>query len=101
MAALDRWDLAASDIPQLSQLASRFHQDFDVEGLSVRDAIEVDILRLAPEARRALRGEALLVLERIPSEDEFVSFFIAAGAEHWVGDEGPRAVLQRWLAQDP
>jgi hypothetical protein len=96
---LDRRDLAASDIPQLSQLASRFHQDFEIEGLSVRDAIEADILRLTPEARRALRREALLVLERIPSEDEFVGFFVAAGAEHWVGDESPRTVLQRWLAE--
>ena len=81
MAILDRWGLAEHDIREISRPACRFHQDFDVEGLSFREAFDREIRFRTAGERQLLRGEARFVLERIPSESEFDRFFVAAGAE--------------------
>jgi hypothetical protein len=101
VATFERWGWADGDLPQLARLACRFHQDFDLEELSVEEAIESHLRLTTLSEQEALRREAALVLARIPSDGEFEEFFVAAGAENWPNGERPRAVLERWLSELP
>jgi|GEM_PF-5271961 len=95
--SLERWGLTDADLPQLTRLARRFHQDFDLEKLSFRQALDAHAGLLSPDEREQLGDELELCLAKTGSSDAFNRLLVAAGAENWPLADDPRSELADWL----
>jgi hypothetical protein len=72
-----------------------FHQDWDLETLSSRDAIDKQGASMGVEERAQLKAEIAAALEAFPTSQEFDRYFVRLGAENWDGDI--RVELERLL----
>ncbi len=95
--SLARWGLSEADIPQLVRLARRFHEDFDLERLSFRQALDAHVALLSPDEREQLGDELEVCLAQAGSSDDFDRLFVAAGAKDWPSDDDLRSDLVDWL----
>jgi hypothetical protein len=73
-----------------------FHQDWDLEGLTSRDALAKQAASMDLEERGQLQVEIAAALSGYPTSEAFDDYFVRLGAEHWEGDI--RSEIERLLA---
>lgn len=98
MSIFDLYGLGDTNMSHFCEVAYLFHQDFDLEDATITEALDAFLSFKDPAWRSAFAAELAMVLKAVPDPNEFITVFVNAGAEHWIGDA--RAELAQWLADE-